>query len=161
MSDALPVVPILNKRSPSSNANISLQWILLLFLMAEAIFCRFVSNITPDVCIWLRFSYVKEKQGRIHGGWIGAVFEVTWSLGQEQWGHRPQKPKKKVKCDERTDGPTKQGVESCSTRLKTNWYYARTTLEIGELKKVKFEQFQNRTRHWTIEELELSQSYRL
>ena len=28
-------------------------------------------------------------------GWAGAVFEVTWSFGQEQWGQRPQKPLKK------------------------------------------------------------------
>ena len=59
--------------------------------------------------------------------WAGAVFEVTWSLRQEQWGHRPQKPKK-VKCDRRTDrlmdgpmdGPKKRAVESRSTRLKSD-----------------------------------------
>ena len=28
-------------------------------------------------------------------GWAGAVFEVTWSFEQEQWGLKPQKNKKK------------------------------------------------------------------
>ena len=59
-------------------------------------------------------------------GWAGAIFEATPSFGQEQSGQRPQKTKK-VKCDGQTDrptdqltnGPTKQGVESRSTRLKT------------------------------------------
>ena len=27
-------------------------------------------------------------------GWAGAIFEVTRPFGQEQWGQRPQKPKK-------------------------------------------------------------------
>ena len=27
-------------------------------------------------------------------GWAGAIFEVTWSFWQEQWGQRPQKTKK-------------------------------------------------------------------
>ena len=40
-------------------------------------------------------------------GWAGAIFEVLWSLWQEQWGHRTQKKQtEKVKCDGRTDGPT-------------------------------------------------------
>ena len=41
-------------------------------------------------------------------GWAEAIFEFTWSFGQEQWGQRPQKPKKsKVwRTDGRTDGPT-------------------------------------------------------
>ena len=53
-------------------------------------------------------------------GWAGAVFEVTWSLGQEQWGQRPQKPQKsKVwRTDGRTDRPTKRVVESRSTQLE-------------------------------------------
>ena len=40
--------------------------------------------------------------------WAGSVFEVTWSLGQEQWGQRPQKPKKSKVwwTDQRTDGRT-------------------------------------------------------
>ena len=50
-------------------------------------------------------------------GWAGAVFKVPLSFGQEQWGQRPQEKKtKQVKCDgwtnRRTDGRTKQGVES-------------------------------------------------
>ena len=51
-----------------------------------------------------------DKQGRIYTatpvacGWAGAVFEVTWSLEQEQWCRRPQKPKKSKVW--RTDGPT-------------------------------------------------------
>jgi len=67
--------------------------------------------------------------------WAGAVFEVTWSIGQEQWGLRPQKPKKsKVwRTDgqtdrptaKQTDGLTKQGVESRSTRLKTVSLYKK------------------------------------
>ena len=55
-------------------------------------------------------------------GWAGAVFEVTWSLGQEQWGRRPQKKKKKKvwRTDGRTDGRTdKVGCRVACTRLKT------------------------------------------
>ena len=54
-------------------------------------------------------------------GWAEAIFEVTWAIGQEQRGQRPQE--NKVKCDRRTDGrtdqPTDKGVESLRTRLKT------------------------------------------
>ena len=58
-------------------------------------------------------------------GWAGAVIEVTRSFGQEQWSQKSQKPKKsKVwrtdgQTDGPMDGPTKRGVESRSTRLKT------------------------------------------
>ena len=56
---------------------------------------------------------------QVAGGWAGAIIEVTWSFGQEQWG---RKKKQEVKCDRRTDGRadglTKRGVESCSRRLK-------------------------------------------
>ena len=48
-------------------------------------------------------------------GWAGAIFEVSWPFGQERWG---QKNQKSSVTDRRTDGPTKQGVESRSTRLK-------------------------------------------
>ena len=53
--------------------------------------------------------------------WAGTSIEVTRSFGQEQWGQKPQKPQKsKVwPTDGRTDGPTKRGVESRSTRLKS------------------------------------------
>ena len=42
-------------------------------------------------------------------GLAGAIFEVTWSLGQEQWGQGPQKTKKEQcdgQTDRQTDGPT-------------------------------------------------------
>ena len=53
------------------------------------------------------------KQGRIHGyrvacGWAGAIFEVTWPFGQEQWGKK--KIIKKMECDRPTDWRTKRGA---------------------------------------------------
>ena len=54
-------------------------------------------------------------------GWAGAVIEVTDYLGRSSDAKNPKDPKK-VKCDgrtdQRTDGSTKRGVESRSTRLK-------------------------------------------
>ena len=58
----------------------------------------------------LIFSHNKNKAGYtptpVACGWAGAVSEVTWSFGQEQWGQRPEKLQKKVKCDGRTDRRT-------------------------------------------------------
>ena len=66
-------------------------------------------------------------------GRAGAISEVTWSFGQEQWGQRPQK-QKKVKCDGqkdqqmdapmdgRTSRPTNWGVKWRSTQLKIGWW---------------------------------------
>ena len=46
------------------------------------------------------FNFCNNKAGYtatpVACGWAGAVFEVTWSLGQEQWGQRPQKKKLSV-----------------------------------------------------------------
>ena len=51
---------------------------------------------------------VKNKAGYmatpISRGWVGAIFEVSWSFEPEQWDQKHQKPKKKVKCDGWTDG---------------------------------------------------------
>ena len=54
-------------------------------------------------------------------GWAGVVFEVTWSLGQEVEA-KDRKTPKKIRTDGRTDGPTKGGVESRSTRQKIKYY---------------------------------------
>ena len=53
-------------------------------------------------------------------GWAGAVFEVTRPFGQEQWGLKIKIHKKSSMwpTNWQTDRPTKQGVESHSTRLK-------------------------------------------
>ena len=38
--------------------------------------------------------YVIKKQGRIHSGWAGALFEVSGAFGQEQLGQKKtQTPK--------------------------------------------------------------------
>ena len=47
-------------------------------------------------------------------GWVGAVFEVTWSFGQEQWGQRQQKNKKSSVTNGLTD--QQRGVQSCVAR---------------------------------------------
>ena len=75
-----------------------------------------------------------EKQGRKHGypSRVRVGRGHNWghsTFGQEQWGQKPQKPKKSKKwwtdgwtngrIDQWTDGPTKQGVESRSTQLKS------------------------------------------
>ena len=53
-------------------------------------------------------------------GWAGAVFEVTWSFGQEQWGQKPQKPKESKVW--RTDGRTdKAGCRVTSHAIKKSY----------------------------------------
>ena len=55
-------------------------------------------------------------------GWAGAIFEVTRSFGQEQWGQRNKiiKKSKVWRTNRPTDRPTdKAGCRVACTRLKT------------------------------------------
>ena len=47
--------------------------------------------------------------------WVLTIFD---SIITDQKKNQKEKKTQKVKCVGRTDGPTKRGVESCSTRLK-------------------------------------------
>ena len=43
------------------------------------------------MCVWNKAGYTATQ---VACGWAGAIFKATPSFGQEQWGQRPQKPKK-------------------------------------------------------------------
>ena len=58
-------------------------------------------------------------------GWAGAIFKVSGAFGQEPHAQKPHKRQKSSVMDRRTNGPTKRGVESRSTRLKTKLYHYR------------------------------------
>ena len=55
-------------------------------------FHRFSQLISTSEALQINAGYTANP---VAYGWAGAVFEVTWSLGQEDWGQRPQKPKKR------------------------------------------------------------------
>ena len=73
---------------------------------------------------------------RLVAGWAGAIFEVTRSFGQEQWGQRNSHKKSKVwPTDGRTDQPTDKACcwVAC-TRLKIrSWRHFEENLKLFNL----------------------------
>ena len=81
-------------------------------------------------------------------GWAGTIFGVSGAFGQEQHGQKTHKRRKiqvwrtnrrtDRRMDQRTDRPTKQGVESRSTRLKRSLGTLLLSLILMKTKELAF-----------------------